>query len=74
MMKDNNESSRRNFFRQLEKYTLIEKQKLGECVEMFEKEYDAQMECLKGKTRYDAICKKFTLQDIGNLCYTFIAT
>ena len=74
MMKDNNESSRRNFFRQLEKYTLIEKQKLGECVEMFKKEYDAQMECLKGKTRYDAICKKFALQDIGNLCYTFIAT
>ena len=29
MMEDNNESSRRNFVRQLEKYTLAEKQKLG---------------------------------------------
>ena len=27
-----------------------------------------------GKTRYDAIRKKFTPQDTGNLCYTFIAT
>ena len=73
MMEDNNESSRRNFVRQLEKYTLAEKQKLGECVDMFKKEYDAEVECLKGKTRYDAKCKKFTLQDIGNLCYTFTA-
>ena len=74
MMEDNNESSRRNFVRQLEKYTLAEKQKLGECVEMFKKEYDAQVECLKGKTRYDAKHKKFTPQDIGNLCYIFMAT
>ena len=74
MMEGNNESSRRNFVRQLEKYTLAEKQKLGECVEVFKKEYDTQAECLKGKTRYDAIRKKFTPQDIGNLCYTFIAT
>ena len=40
---------------------------------MFKNEYDAQVECLKGKTRYDAKRKKFTPQDIGNLCYTFIA-
>ena len=73
-MEGNNESSRRNFVRQLEKYTLAEKQKLGECVEMFKQEYDAQVECLKGKTRYDAKRKKFTQQDIGNLCYTFTAT
>ena len=38
MMEDNNESSRRNFVPQLEKYTLPEKQKLGECAEMFKKE------------------------------------
>ena len=50
MMEDNSESSRRNFVRQLEKYTLAEKQKLGESVEMIKKEYDAQVECLKGKT------------------------
>ena len=43
MMEDNNETSRRNFVRQLEKYTLAEKQKLGECVEMFKKEYDTQV-------------------------------
>ena len=40
---------------------------------MFKKEYDAQVECLKGKNRYDAKRKKFIPQDIGNLCYTFIA-
>ena len=74
MMEDNNESSRRNFVRQLEKYTLAEKQMLGECVEMFKKEYDVLVECLKGKTRYDAKPTKFTPQDIGNLYYTFIAT
>ena len=51
MMEDNNESSRRNFVHQLEKYSLAEKQMLGECVEMFKKEYNAQVECLKGKTR-----------------------
>ena len=45
MMEDYIESSRRNFARQWEKYTLMEKQKLGESVEMFEKEYDAQVEC-----------------------------
>ena len=38
MMEDNNESSRRNFVRQLEKYTLAEKRKLGECVEMLKRE------------------------------------
>ena len=48
MMKGNNESSRRNFVRQLEKYTLAEKQKLGECIEIFKNEYDAKGECLKG--------------------------
>ena len=74
MMKDNNESSRRNFVRQLEKYTLAEKQKLGECIEILKNECDAQVECLKGKARYDAKRKKFTPRDIGNLCYTFIAT
>ena len=74
MMKYNSESSRRSFVRQLEKYTLAEKQKLMECVEMLKKEYDAQVECLNGRTRYDAKRKKFTPQDIGNLCYTFIAT
>ena len=37
MMEDNNESSRRNFAGQLEKYTLAEKQKLRECVEMVKK-------------------------------------
>ena len=74
MMEDNNESSRRNFVCQLEKYTLAEKQKLGECVEMFTKEYDAQVGCLKGKARYDPKRKNFTPQDIGNLCYTFMAT
>ena len=58
MMEDNNESSRRNFVRQLEKYTLAEKQKLGECIEMFKKEYDVQVECLTGKTRYDTKRKK----------------
>ena len=58
MMEDNNESSRRNFVRQLEKYTLAENQKLGECIEMFKKEYDVQVECLKGKSRYDAKRKK----------------
>ena len=52
MMEDTNGSSRRNFVRQLEKYALAEKQKLGECIEMFKKEYDAQVECLKGKTKY----------------------
>ena len=57
MIEDNNESSRRNFVHQLEKYTLAEKQKLGECAEMVKKEYDAQAECLKRKTRYDAKCK-----------------
>ena len=72
-MEDNNELSRRNFVRQSEKNTLAEKQKLVERIEMSKKEYDAQMECWKGKTRYDAKCKKFTPQDIGNLCYTFIA-
>ena len=30
------------------------RKKLGECVEVFKKEYDVQVECLKGKTRYDA--------------------
>ena len=74
MMEDNNELSRRNFVRKLEKYTSAEKQKLGECIEMFKKEYDAQVECLKGKSRYDAKPKKFTPQGIGNLCWTFIAT
>ena len=54
MMEENNESSRRNFVRQLEKYTLAEKHKLGECVEMFKKEYDAQVECWKGKSHCDA--------------------
>ena len=41
---------------------------------MFKKEYDAEVECLKGRSQYDAKGKKFTPQDIGNLCYTFIAT
>ena len=50
MTEDNNESSRRSFACQLEKYTLAEKQKRGECIEMFKKEYDVQVECLKGKT------------------------
>ena len=58
MMEDNNELSRRNFVRQSEKNTLAEKQKLVECIEMFKKEYDAQVECLKGKNRYDAKRKK----------------
>ena len=74
MMEGNNDSRKRNFVRQLEKYTLAEKQKLGECIEMFKREYDAQVECLKRKTRYDAKRKNFTPQNIGNLCYTFIAT
>ena len=73
MMEDNNELRRRNFVRQSEKNTLAEKQKLWECIEMFKKKYDAQVECLKGKDRYDARRKKFIPQDIGNLCYTFIA-
>ena len=50
------------------------RKQLGECVEMFKKEYDVQVECLKGKTRYYAKPKNFTPQDIGNLYYTFIAT
>ena len=62
MMEDNSESNRRNFVRQLDKYTLAEKQKLGECVEMCKKEYDAQVALLKGKTRYDAKRKKFVVQ------------
>ena len=74
MMEDNNEPSRKNFVRQLEKYTLAEKQKLWECAEMLKKEYDAQVECLKGKTGYDVRRKTFTQLDIGNLCYTFTAT
>ena len=40
---------------------------------MFKKEYDAQVECLKGKTRYDAKAKKFSPRDNGNLCDTVIA-
>ena len=47
MMEDNNESSRRNFVRQLGKYTLCREAKARECVEMFQKEYDAQVECLR---------------------------
>ena len=74
MMEDNNEPSRRNFVHQLEKYTLAEKQKLRECIAIVKKEYDAQAECLTGKIRYNTKRKKFTPQDIGNLCYTFIAT
>ena len=73
MIEDNNESSRRNFVSQLEKYTLAEKQKLGEYGETCKKDYIAQVGCLKGKTRYDAKCNKFTAQDIGTLWYTFIA-
>ena len=65
MMEDNNESSRRNFVRQLKKYTLAEKQKLGERVEMFKIEYDAQVECLKGKTRYDAKRKSLHHRILG---------
>ena len=46
----------------------------GKALNFFKKEYDAQVECLKGKkTRYDAKRKKFTPQEIGNLCYTVIA-
>ena len=62
MMEDDNESSRRDFVHQLEKYTLAEKQELGECVELFKKECDAQVECLKGKNRYDTKRKKFVIQ------------
>ena len=64
MMEDDNESSRRDFVRQLEKYTLAEKQELGECVELFKKECDAPVECLKGKTQYDAKRKKFVIQTL----------
>ena len=72
-MEDKNELSRRNFVRQSEKNTLAEKQKFWECIEVFKTEYDAHVECLKGKNRYDAKGKKFIPQDIRNLCYTFIA-
>ena len=55
-MEENDEFRRRNFARQLEKYSLEENQELGECVEMFKKEYDPEKEYFNGTTQYDAKC------------------
>ena len=62
MMGEDDKFRRRNFARQLEKYSLEENQDLGECVEMFKKEYDPEMEYFKGTTRYDAKCIRFVVQ------------
>ena len=73
-MEDNNESSRRNFVHQLEKYTLAEKQKIGKCVEMFKERIRCSRGIFEGKDLIRCQTQKVYTRGIGNLYYTFIAT
>ena len=46
------------FLKELSKFSLSEKQELGELVEKYKKEYDKEVASLRGQTTYDYRTKK----------------